>query len=106
MKSTSRRLANAAALLALAASLSACVMVPTRHGYVAVAPPAPHVEVVGVAPGPGYFWIDGYWGWHGNRHAWVGGHWEKRRPGYRWEPHAWQRDGGRYRESPGRWQPQ
>lgn len=115
MNTFSRRLTGLGAALVLGATLAGCVVVPAHRyggggyyggGYVAVAPPAPRVEVVGVAPGPGYFWIDGYWGWRGNRHYWNDGHWEQRRPGYRWQPHSWQRDGNRYREAPGRWQPQ
>ena len=39
------------------------------------APPAPIVETVAVAPGPGFVWVDGYWGWHGRRWVWVGGRW-------------------------------
>lgn len=111
MNTHSRRLLGWGVALVLGATLAGCVVAPAHHygygrgGYVTVAPPAPQVEVIGVAPGPGYFWVDGYWGWHGHRHHWVGGHWEHRRPGYRWEPHQWQRDGNRYREAPGRWQP-
>jgi len=26
-------------------------------------------------PGPGYFWVDGYWGFGGGRYSWVGGFW-------------------------------
>ena len=40
------------------------------------APPPPQEEVVGVAPGPGYFWIGGVWFWEGGRHVWHPGHWE------------------------------
>ena len=36
-------------------------------------PPAP-VEVVPVAPSPGYAWIGGQWVWNGGW-VWVGGHW-------------------------------
>jgi outer membrane lipoprotein SlyB len=36
-------------------------------------PPAP-VEVVPLAPGPGYAWIGGEWVWNGGW-VWVGGHW-------------------------------
>jgi WXXGXW repeat (2 copies) len=106
MNTLSRKLAGAGAAVLLGATLAGCVMVPTRHGYVAVAPPAPRVEVVGVAPGPGYFWVGGHWGWYGGRHVWRDGYWEQRRPGYRWEPQRWDRDNDGYRDKPGRWQPQ
>jgi hypothetical protein len=26
-------------------------------------------------PGPGYYWVDGYWGFLGGRYSWVGGYW-------------------------------
>jgi hypothetical protein len=26
-------------------------------------------------PGPGYYWVDGYWNFIGGRYAWVGGYW-------------------------------
>jgi hypothetical protein len=109
MNTLPRRLGAWGAALLLGATLTGCVVAPAHRyggGYVTVAPPAPYVDVVGVAPGPGYFWVNGYWGWKANRHVWTDGRWEQRRPGYRWQPHAWQRDGNRYRETPGRWQPQ
>jgi outer membrane lipoprotein SlyB len=45
-------------------------------------PPAP-TEVVAVAPGPDYVWVDGEWVWNGFTWVWVGGHW-----GYPPRPHA------------------
>ena len=80
--------AGSAALLSLLAMTSGCVVTArpapvgvvytSEPGEVAVdvAPPAPIVEVVGVAPGPGYFWIGGYYHWYGNRWGWVRGHYE------------------------------
>ena len=38
------------------------------------APPALYVEEVGVAPGPGFVWIGGFWGWNGHW-VWQAGHW-------------------------------
>lgn len=85
-----------------------CVVAPAEPYYVServmVAPPPPRVEVVGVAPAPGYIWIDGFWGWTGHRHEWRPGHWEAGRPDHRWQPHQWQRDGNHWRERPGRWE--
>jgi hypothetical protein len=40
-------------------------------------PPPAQAEVVGVAPGPGFIWIGGYYHWYGNRWAWRGGHYER-----------------------------
>lgn len=40
------------------------------------APPAPRfVGPVGVAPGPGYIWTNGYWDWRGGTWVWVDGRW-------------------------------
>jgi hypothetical protein len=70
---------------------------------VEIAPPAPRVEVIGVAPFAGALWIGGYWGWQGGRHAWVGGRWEHPREGYRWEPHRWEAVNGRWHLREGGW---
>jgi outer membrane lipoprotein SlyB len=42
--------------------------------YVAQPPPAPPVETVVIAPGPGFVWIAGEWTWNG-RWIWMAGHW-------------------------------
>jgi hypothetical protein len=108
MKLTSAK--NALAGLVLAAALSGCVVapVPGPYGNAVVtysAPPAPQVEVVGVAPTPGYFWVGGSWFWEGGRYAWHPGFWQAPRPGYRWVPHNWARaGGGGWRMEPGHWQ--
>ncbi len=98
-------------IAAMAASvlMTACVVAPVARypggpdAVVMVAPPAPQVEVIGAMPGPGYFWIDGYWGWSSGRHIWNRGHWEAGRPGHRWTPQRWHRDGGGWRWAPGQW---
>lgn len=100
------------ALLAAAISsltLAGCVVVPPAsqpyYGQqVMVAPPSPRVEVIGVAPYPGYIWIGGYWGWRGGRHDWVPGRWEAPRHGHRWVPHRWEKSGSHWREQGGRWE--
>lgn len=104
-------LAGAACVACL---MTACVVVPAdqyyRGGYGAygevinTAPPGDPGEVVTVSPGPGYFWIGGYWNWVGNRHVWVGGRWEAHRSGYAWAPHRWYREGPGWRAAPGHWQ--
>ena len=108
-----------ALLLALAASglLSACIMVPAgrpygaraplppdEEGVIGVEPPPLQNEVIVAAPGPGFFWIAGYWAWLSGRHVWVGGRWEANRPGWRWAPYSWQRQGRGWRAAPGRWE--
>ena len=97
----SSKTALAAGVL-LALSLGGCVVSPGR--VVVAEPPAPIVEVQGVAPQPGYLWINGYWNWVGGRHVWVGGHWAAPpRPGYYWVPHAWERHDGGWRLREGHW---
>ncbi len=58
----------------------------------------------GVAPGPGYVWMGGYWGYRGNAYAWVPGRWAvPPRPHAAWAPGYWEHHGGRYRFHEGRW---
>jgi hypothetical protein len=58
---------------------------PTGEVVVDSDPPPPQYEVVGVAPGPGYLWIGGYYHWYGNRWVWYRGHYEMPpHPGARW----------------------
>jgi hypothetical protein len=105
-----RMWAHAALALSLLSgmALSGCVVVPDQGHYaggvVMVAPPPPRVEVVGVAPTPGYVWIGGYWNWVGGRHEWVPGRWEAGRPGRHWVAHAWVRQGDGWRMRPGHWE--
>ncbi|HZV92234.1 MAG TPA: hypothetical protein VFF72_03400 [Caldimonas sp.] len=105
---TTRTLVLAAAICS--AGLSACVVTPARpYAYESgavvtdVAPPAPYVETIPVAPFVGAVWIGGYWGWRGNRHVWVPGRYEAPRPGYHWEPHHWVQHGGRWHLEGGAW---
>jgi len=68
------------------------------------APPAEQTEVVGVAPGPDYIWIGGYWGFVGGRWVWTGGHWGRRpHPGAVWVAGNWEHRGGHYVWHEGRW---
>jgi len=39
---------------------------PPMPGYAYQRPPV---------PGPGYYWVDGYWNFIGGRYSWVGGYW-------------------------------
>jgi hypothetical protein len=62
----------ASILFAGASVLSAQVVVGIRIGP----PPPPRVIRVRPAiPGPGYFWVDGYWYVVGNRYRWHNGYW-------------------------------
>lgn len=104
--------ALAAALIsmfAFTATLQGCVVHPATPPYyvsepVAVAPPPPRQEYVGVPPAPGYFWISGYWIWTGGRHEWISGRWQAPREGYRWVPHRWISERGAWRAHEGHWE--
>jgi hypothetical protein len=85
-----RAASGAAVLGSLLALGSGCVVAvrpapavvysePADPGEVVVSqePPAPVAEVVGVAPGPGFFWVGGYYHWYGNRWGWRAGHYER-----------------------------
>lgn len=80
------------ALLACSFGASAQVSIGIQIG----APPPPRVlRVRPVAPGPDYFWIDGYWYPDGHRYQWHQGYWT--RPPYagaHWAPPH--HDGSRY----------
>ena len=71
---------------------------------VAQAPPTVIVEPRPYAPGPGYMWIDGYWGWGGDRYVWERGHWAAPPRGYSvWVGPRYDRYGRGYRYAPGHW---
>ncbi len=75
------------------------------YAGVTVGPPAPLVYgPVGVAPGPGYVWTDGFYDWNGGAWRWHSGRWA--RPPYpraRWIRPRYQRHGHGYRMYPGHW---
>ena len=92
--------------LTLSLALSACVVGPPTGysvGFVTTAPPAPIFESPGLAPGPGWFWINGYWSWNGGRYVWSHGYWQAPRRGYRWVPNRWERSPRGWRSMPGHW---
>lgn len=72
--------------------------------YVQQAPPPPRVEVIGVAPGPGYVWVGGEWGWNGGW-AWSSGRWCAPAYGHSvWIGGRWENAGHRgWRHHPGHW---
>ncbi|XAH24576.1 hypothetical protein AAFF27_05115 [Xylophilus sp. GW821-FHT01B05] len=98
-------------LLSGAALLSGCVVAPPARVvetgpvvYAPVEPPAPQVEVIGMAPSPLHVWIGGSWFWEGGRYAWRPGRWATPpRPGYAWVPHRWERGPGGWRFHEGHW---
>jgi hypothetical protein len=63
-----------ALLLLAAGSTFAQISVGIRIGP----PPPPRViRVQPHSPGPGYFWVDGYWYAVGNRYKWHDGYWTR-----------------------------
>jgi hypothetical protein len=75
------------------------------YGYATYGPPAPVAYgVVGVAPGPGFVWVNGYHVWQGGRYVWVPGRWE-RPPHARavWVRPEWRHEGRGWRFHEGHW---
>ena len=74
MKNSSRHLVQTACAIALVLScgigIAAAQAVVVERGVM----PPPRVEVVPVAPGPGYNWVPGHWAWRGAGWVWIGGH--------------------------------
>ncbi|HWB85396.1 MAG TPA: YXWGXW repeat-containing protein [Bryobacteraceae bacterium] len=67
-------------------------------------PPPPRYGVVGIAPGPGYVWTDGYWDARGGHWNWVQGRWVRPpRRGSVWVPGEWYQSGHGYRFRRGHW---
>jgi len=72
--------------------------------YASVPPPALRYEQRGIAPGAGYAWIDGYWGYNGGRYNGVPGRWDRPPRGRsRWEAGRWETRHGRYHYREGHW---
>ena len=88
-----QKLTKLAMMSGLAIALTGC----GGGGYYAYSAPPPPPRplaygVVGVAPGRGYVWVDGYQDWRSNRYVWVPGSW--RRPPHPravWVPGHFQR---------------
>jgi hypothetical protein len=101
---------GAAALVSVLALMSGCVVAvrpapvvysepmytqPAGEVVVDSDPPPPQYEVVGVAPGPGFIWVGGYWHWNG-RWVWYGGHYARPpHPGAVWIHARYEWHGGR-----------
>jgi hypothetical protein len=66
--------------------------------------PPPGAVVVAVAPGPGFFWIGGYWAWGGSEYYWVPGRWEAvPHPRAVWVPGRWRGARRGWYWVPGHW---
>jgi hypothetical protein len=84
----------ATSVLALALTAGGCAARVGYYGeYVSTPPPPPRREIIGVAPGPGFVWIEGYYAWRpAGGYYWVPGHWERPpRPRAHWVPGRWVR---------------
>ncbi|HXB62470.1 MAG TPA: hypothetical protein VNU94_06435 [Acidobacteriaceae bacterium] len=65
---------------ALAAAMIFGVSTPAQAQvgvYIGRTPPPLRYERRPDAPGPGYAWVDGYWGNQGGRYVWIGGRWQQ-----------------------------
>ncbi len=57
------------------------------RGHVRPVPPPPRYVAISPAPGPGYVWMAGYWGYNGAGYVWVPGRWAfTPHPGLAWIP--------------------
>lgn len=101
----SLKLLTLAAVLAGVGIFSGCGGSGAYYAGVTVGPPAPLVYgPVGIAPGPGFIWTDGFYDWRGGRWVWVPGRWV--RPPYpraRWVRPYYERYRHGYRMHPGHW---
>jgi hypothetical protein len=88
-----------------ALALAGCADTYGYGNYYARTPPPPsRYERYGQAPGPGYVWINGYWGYRGNNYYWNSGRWERPPRGrHRWEDGRWENRGDRYQWREGHW---
>jgi hypothetical protein len=67
-------------------------------------PPPRAVGAVGIAPGPGYVWIDGFYDLRGTAWVWMPGYWARPpRPGAAWVRPYWEPHGRGYRFHRGHW---
>lgn len=91
-------------LLVLAFAASSTIGCGGAVFYATAPPPPVRAEYYGAAPGPGFVWVGGYWGWSGGNYAWVPGRWQRPPRAHAvWVRPYWEHRGGRYRFHEGRW---
>lgn len=79
------------------------VMAGCEGSYYVTDQPAEPVYVQPAAPGAGYVWIDGEWGWSGGRYVYTRGYWSRPRAGYHYERGHWNHTARGYRWNRGGW---
>lgn len=90
MRFTTTQIRTFAASVALVAALGCSGRMSVGAVFTERQPPPERVEVIGVAPGAGYVWIRGHWGWDRNDFVWTPGRWVVVERGYRnWIPGHW-----------------
>jgi hypothetical protein len=112
MKNSFSRLVSAVVLGALMLLVSVLSLSTTSSAQIGIGisvrigPPALPVYAQPVAPGPGYLWTPGYWGWNEDGgYYWVPGTWVVAPVGMLWTPGYWGFAGGLYGWHPGYWGP-
>lgn len=101
---TQIRTLAASAVLAAALACSSGGGLSVGMVYTERRPPPDRVEVIGVAPGAGYIWRRGHWGWDRGDFVWTPGRWVVVERGYRtWVPGHWVERRGRWYWREGHW---
>jgi hypothetical protein len=91
--------------VALAAALLAPGCAVRRAAFVIGPPPPPRYAVIGVAPGAGWVWAEGYWDLRGRNWVWAPGRWVRApHPRAAWVSGRWvERGRGHWRFQRGHW---
>jgi hypothetical protein len=112
VRGASLRLAGAVGLLSLAGFTTPAFAGSPILGDISLnlsvdaPPPPPQSEVViGVAPGPDYSWVGGYWDGSPGHYVWVKGRWDHAPHGHgTWAAPHWDKDSsGHYHQTKGEW---
>jgi hypothetical protein len=91
-----------------ALSLGSLACGPADYGYTGIdvgfGPPEARAEVSIESPGPGYYWVPGYYDWQDGNYIWVAGSWQRpEHDGDVWVAPRYERNGSRYRYYRGHW---
>ena len=74
-----------------------------NHVAVPIAAPKARVNVRGVRPHKNSIWVDGYWGWDGNKYVWLDGYWRSHSTGKTWVAGRWKHHSRGWVWVNGRW---